>query len=114
MMIYGYIPKSKKHKISKSKKLQHEEWLASINSMSTNFCKNKSTKFSKTTPMFVIPAGRESPNVASLDTGFVTCAKTFQNTYTGNKIKGIGTMHKSNAVPVFTDNEAKEIASMRR
>lgn len=114
MMIYGYIPKSKKHKISKSKKLQHEEWLASINSMSTNFCKNKSTKFSKTTPMFGIPAGRESPNVASLDTGFVTCAKTFQNTYTGNKIKGIGTMHKSNAVPVFTDNEAKEIASMRR
>jgi hypothetical protein len=114
MMIYGYIPKSKKHKISKSKKLQHEEWLASINSMSTNFCKNKSTKYSKTISMFNIPAGRESPMIASLDTGFVTCAKSFQNTYTGDKIKGIGTMHKSNAVPVFTDNEAKEIASMRR
>ena len=114
MLIYGYIPKSKKHKISKSKKLQHEEWLASINSMSTNFCKNKSTKYSKIIPMFDIPAGRESPKIASLDTGFVTCAKTFQNTYTGDKIKGIGTMHKSNAVPVFTDSEAKDIASMRR
>ena len=114
MLIYGYVPKSKKRKVSKAKKLQHEEWLASINSMSTNFCKNKSTKFSKITPMFGIPAGRETPKAASLDTGFVTCAKTFQNTYTGDKIKGIGTMHKSNAVPVFTDNEAKEIASMRR
>ena len=34
--------------------------------------------------------------------------------YTGDKMKGIGTMHKSNAVPVFTDTEAKEISSMRR
>jgi hypothetical protein len=34
--------------------------------------------------------------------------------YTGTKIKGIGTMHKSNAVPVFSDEEAKDIASMRR
>jgi hypothetical protein len=52
--------------------------------------------------------------IASLDTGFVTCVKKFGNSYTGDKIKGIGTMHKSNAVPVFTDNEAKEISSMRR
>jgi hypothetical protein len=29
-------------------------------------------------------------------------------------MKGVATMHKSNAVPVFTDNEAKEISSMRR
>lgn len=114
MLIYGYIPKSKKRKVSKAKKLQHEEWLTTINSMSTNFSKNKSTKFSKVTPMFTVPAGRESPTIASLDTGFIACTKKFGNSYTGNKIKGIGTMHKSNAVPVFTDNEAKEIASMRR
>jgi hypothetical protein len=114
MLIYGYIPKSKKRKVSKAKKLQHEEWLLSINSMSTNFSKNKSTKFSKVTPMFTVPAGRESPPIASLDTGFVACTKRFQNSYTGDKMKGIGTMHKSNAVPIFTDNEAKDISSMRR
>lgn len=34
--------------------------------------------------------------------------------YTGDKIKGIGTMHKSNAVPVFSDEEAVSLASMRR
>lgn len=34
--------------------------------------------------------------------------------YTGTKIVGIGTMHKSNAVPVFSDQEALEIATMRR
>lgn len=34
--------------------------------------------------------------------------------YTGTKVKGIATMHKSNAVPIFTDEEAIEVARMRR
>jgi hypothetical protein len=34
--------------------------------------------------------------------------------YTGTKVLGIGTMHKSNAVPVFSDEEAHDIATMRR
>lgn len=114
MLIHGYIPKSKKRKVPRAKKLQHEEWLLSINSMTTNFCKNKSTKISTKFPSPAIPPGRESPNISSLDTGFVACTKRFQNSYTGEKMKGIGTMHKSNAVPIFTDNEAKEISSMRR
>jgi hypothetical protein len=34
--------------------------------------------------------------------------------YTGDKIIGIGTLHKSNAVPIFTNEDAKDQASMRR
>jgi hypothetical protein len=34
--------------------------------------------------------------------------------YTGTKIIGIGTMHKSNQVPIFSDTEAREISTMRR
>lgn len=34
--------------------------------------------------------------------------------YTGTKVKGIATMHKSNAVPVFSDEEVIDIARMRR
>lgn len=34
--------------------------------------------------------------------------------YTGTKILGIGTMHKSNAVPIFSDEEAIDISRMRR
>lgn len=37
-----------------------------------------------------------------------------QKIYTGTKVKGIATMHKSNAVPIFTDEEAVEISKMRR
>lgn len=34
--------------------------------------------------------------------------------YTGTKILGIATMHKSNAVPVFSDEQAVDISRMRR
>jgi len=42
------------------------------------------------------------------------CASKPAPVYTGSKIIGIGTMHKSNAVPIFSDDEAKDISSMRR
>jgi len=61
-----------------------------------------------------IPAGRETPYIASKDTGWIPCIKVHDPEYTGTKIKGIGTMHKSNAVPVFSDDEAKDISKMRR
>jgi hypothetical protein len=34
--------------------------------------------------------------------------------YTGNMVKGITVVHKSCLMPVFTDQEAKDFASMRR
>ena len=55
---------------------------------------------------------RVIPSVADTHTGAVTIKQTPQ--YTGDKIVGIGTMHKSNAVPIFSEQEAKEISSMRR
>ena len=61
------------------------------------------------------PAGRETPHIASRDTGHSGAVRTKDiPQYTGTKILGIGTMHKSNAVPVFSDEEAKAISTMRR
>ena len=59
--------------------------------------------------------GRVTQEVKSKNTGH-TGAVTVKQTpkYTGTKILGIGTMHKSNAVPIFNDDEAKSISSMRR
>jgi hypothetical protein len=54
------------------------------------------------------------PKIPSLNTGWVPCVKTPDKVYTGTKVKGIGTMHKSNAVPIFSDEEAVEISRMRR
>ena len=60
------------------------------------------------------PPGRETPHIASCDTGWVACTTATNQAYTGTKVKGIGTMHKSNAVPIFSDEEAVEISTMRR
>lgn len=58
---------------------------------------------------------RSTAHIPSRDSG-VKGAVTIKQTptYTGDKIIGIGTMHKSNAVPIFSDDEAKAISSMRR
>ena len=61
-----------------------------------------------------IPVGRGTDKIQSLDTSWAPCLKVEDKQYTGTKIKGIGTMHKSNAVPVFSDEEAVEISQMRR
>lgn len=49
---------------------------------------------------------------SQVDTG-VTFAKK-PNVYTGDKLLGIATMHKSNMVPVFSQEDAQEISRMRR
>ena len=61
-----------------------------------------------------IPAHRTTAHIPSLNTGVGTAARAPDKVYTGTKVKGIGTMHKSNAVPVFSDEEAVEISTMRR
>ena len=59
-------------------------------------------------------ARRETPSIPSLPFTGAPCVKKENPVYTGDKIKGIGTMHKSNAVPIFSDEEAVAIATMRR
>jgi hypothetical protein len=61
-----------------------------------------------------IPEGRNTTaHIKSVDTGGNATLKPAK-IYTGTKVKGIATMHKSNAVPVFSDEEAVEISKMRR
>lgn len=61
------------------------------------------------------PAGRETPRLPSrgaADHSGSTAPVT--KVYTGDKVLGIATMHKSNAVPVFRAEDAVEISKMRR
>ena len=59
------------------------------------------------------PPGRETQKINSLSTPGGSTA-SIHKVYTGDKIIGIATMHKSNAVPVFSDEQAVEISRMRR
>lgn len=75
----------------------------------------KKVKIATVSPVVSSVHVRANDNIPSLNswvTGAVN-SKEAQH-YTGNKMIGIGTLHKSNAVPIFTDDEAKSISSMRR
>lgn len=56
------------------------------------------------------------PRIPSLNGGADMSPATKKDSpkYTGTLIKGIATMHKSNAVPVFSDEQAVDISKMRR
>jgi len=112
MMIYARIPKSKKKRATKAVREQHDEWLNGIMSMKTNFSQGKRhiTKLDtqKTTYQ------RQTPYIPSKNTTGGTATKAEPKVYTGDKMLGIATLHKSNAVPVFNNAEAVEISSMRR
>lgn len=57
---------------------------------------------------------RESPIVQSGDGIGSALPKKPELKYTGDKLLGIATMHKSNMVPVFKQEDAEDIANMRR
>ena len=69
---------------------------------------NKSSTWRAPKPDYSTPSYKSTNSVGN---GF----KKQENSYTGDEIMGIGTLHKSNMVPIRKDsNNAKEIARMRR
>lgn len=62
------------------------------------------------------PIGRTNTHhIKSLDTGHSgPVSSKPAPKYTGTKMLGVGQLHKSNAVPVFCDQDAIDIARMRR
>ena len=62
-----------------------------------------------------VPADRNTTaHIKSLDTGLGVATKKESPKYTGTLIKGIATMHKSNAVPILNQEDAEAVAKMRR
>ena len=118
MMIYVNNRSPKKLRMQRKKQLakkqeQYQEWLTSLEKLKPNFGKPgiKNIVALQSGKRFV----RETPHYDSLETiGGVATKPIHGNVYTGDKMKGIGTLHKSNAVPIFTDEEAKDQANMRR
>lgn len=77
---------------------------------------SKSVKTSRNTVPFPnLNYERSTRHIPSLDTGMGgSTAPAPRKVYTGDKLVGIGTMHKSNMVPIFSDQEARDISTMRR
>jgi hypothetical protein len=117
VLIYTY-QKSKKKSKTKKEIAEYQAWLDNLNKQKTNFSKKNTGKVIITTaniPKLLIPVGRDSKVYPSKVTPGGDCTKPVKgNVYTGTAMKGIGTLHKSNAVPIFSNEEAIDQANMRR
>jgi hypothetical protein len=62
----------------------------------------------------VVDPRRLTNHIPSLDTGAGIAVKKEVQQYTGTAMLGIGQLHKSNAIPVFSKEDAVDISKMRR
>lgn len=114
MLIYSN-QRSKKRKLTTKQRELQNEWEELVNRTKTIFSTKKpSQKVNFTQKLSPKQFVRETEYYPSKDTGYYNTFKKNVNKYTGDKVMGIGTLHKSNAVPIFTDEEAKDQARMRR
>jgi hypothetical protein len=105
--------KSKKRKPNAKQRELRAEWEALLKKYATKTVVKPKQQLSDVYSLGK-PACRETPKIPSLPFTGGPCALKPNPVYTGTAIKGIGTMHKSNAVPIFSNEQAIEIATMRR
>lgn len=90
-----------------------QEWTALKTKWGVSSSKSKTVAVEL--PTIAKSAIRTSERGKSLNSWTVGAVSSKKNQqYTGDKMVGIGTLHKSNAVPVFSGEEAQDIARMRR
>jgi hypothetical protein len=114
-VIHTSLGKSKKRKPNAKQRELQAEWEKLLKKYEPTKPIRKSAKLdTNVSPVVTRPYVRSTRSIPSLDTGLGTATLKESPRYTGTMIKGIGTMHKSNAVPIFSDEQAIEIATMRR
>jgi hypothetical protein len=114
ILIHTGLGRSKKRKPTAKQRELQASWEAMIKKYATKTVVPKKQQQLSDVYSLGKPACRETPKIPSLPFSGGACAKKDSPVYTGTKVKGIGTMHKSNAVPIFSDEEAVAIATMRR
>jgi len=110
MMIYTRTPKSKKRKPNATQRQLAAEW----DEIVKKYEPKKPVKYKAVTWQPSKPFVRETPKYPSLNSFGGNATKAETKVYTGDKMLGIATLHKSNAVPVFNSEEAVDISKMRR
>lgn len=116
MIIHPHIPKRKKRKPTAAQRQLAADWEALLNRHTPKKAVSKNVQLEKAyTPVVSKVYVRPTEKIKSLQTFGGTATKPIEGKkYTGTKMIGIGTLHKSNAVPIFSEDDAKEQARMRR
>ena len=111
-MIYANVPRSKpKRKAGwKEEELKYQEHLKKLGV--NPYQKTTKQKFKELTPSK--PVVRETKIISSLNANVGNTSKVETTKYTGDKLIGIAVLHKSCLQPVFSQQDATDIARMRR
>lgn len=106
------IERSKRKKSNrKSLKKAEAEHAKFLKSMGLS---DVSSRVAKRGSVVELPSKFERSGPQTSDTIPASAGKKNTSVYTGTLIKGIATMHKSNAVPVINKEQATDISNMRR
>lgn len=112
----GIIYTNQSSKLSKKQRVAREQLIKEQRAIKKEL--KVSTKTSstviRTSSSNSVSADRSTRHIPSRNTGMGYAAAKPAPVYTGTSMIGIGQMHKSNAVPVFSQEDAVAIASMRR
>lgn len=101
----------------KSERDEYAAWCAKYGIDPTGKTRKRKTKEPTVTISFSKSYVRETAKPPSLNshvTGPVNTGGRGKQVYTGDKMLGIAAMHKSNLVPIFSENDAVEVSTMRR
>ena len=111
----SHIMLYKRKTYSKKELREYEEWVEKnrVRKPTQAQLDSDSRKFFSSQASFRISRDRTS-HILSKDTPGGGTPLSQAPQYTGVAVIGVATMHKSNAVPVFSEKEAKELSSMRR
>jgi hypothetical protein len=113
IILHPHIPKRKPKKPNakaRALKANWEEILKKYEVKPTN----KKSDYRKPTDVRVMRSGSDLSHIGSVDSGIGHAVKKASPVYTGDAMIGIGQLHKSNAIPVFSQEDAIDISKMRR
>jgi len=112
MLIYTNT-RSKKTRKQKAK--QRAAWVAQQKKLGGSVKRVKQfVTLARPQPVVIRPGGEDFKMIRSVESLECDTFKRKTNKYTGDAMIGIATLHKSNAVPVFSADDAKDISRMRR
>ena len=112
-LIYTNLPKRKKRKPNAKQRQLASDWQALLEKYEPKKPVGATSEKSSYKPPKAYV--RETKKYPSLGVGGGNATKPIHGkVYTGTAMVGIGTLHKSNAVPIFNIEDAQDQAKMRR
>lgn len=111
-MIRIFEKSSKKKKPNAKQRQLQSDWEA----MLKKYESKKEVKIEKKKPLkynLGVPEDWSTKHLPSVETTRGNATKGNDKVYTGDKILGIAVMHKSSMVPIFSQEEAVDVARMR-